>query len=211
MDKRQPYHHGNLREALIAAALDLSAAAGPEQVSLREVARRAGVSSAAPFRHFADRTALMTAVAEEAMRRLGGAVAAAMAGLPADAGPGARLKAMGRGYLAWVRDNPAHFRIVAARGAIDFAGSAVLTGHNDALQAMLSGIIAGLPGIDVATGRIAARALVYGLARMEVDGHFPSWGIGPAEAEQTALAVLDLFVDGLLARAGLRPGSGAGS
>src|SRR5579871_2109283 len=74
---RRAYHHGNLRAALVEAALALVEDVGADRVTVREAARRAGVSSGAPFRHFPDRTALLTAVAEEAMRRLRVAVDAA--------------------------------------------------------------------------------------------------------------------------------------
>ncbi|MFX8856410.1 TetR/AcrR family transcriptional regulator, partial [Acinetobacter baumannii] len=67
---RADYHHGDLRRALVAAALALAKELGPDGVTVREAARRAGVSPGAPFRHFSDRTALMTAVAEEAMAKL---------------------------------------------------------------------------------------------------------------------------------------------
>ena len=64
-----PYHHGDLRRVLIDAALKLAEKDGTEAVSVREAARRAGVSPGAPFQHFDSRAALMTAVAEEARRR----------------------------------------------------------------------------------------------------------------------------------------------
>lgn len=65
----RPYHHGDLRRVLIDAALQLAGEGGPDAVSVREAARRAGVSPGAPFRHFPSRDALMQAVAEEAQRR----------------------------------------------------------------------------------------------------------------------------------------------
>ena len=65
----KPYHHGDLRRVLIDAALQLVGEGGAEAVSVREAARRAGVSPGAPFRHFPSREALMSAVAEEAQRR----------------------------------------------------------------------------------------------------------------------------------------------
>jgi len=65
----KPYHHGDLRRVLIDAALQLVGEGGAEAVSVREAARRAGVSPGAPFRHFPSRDALMQAVAEEAQRR----------------------------------------------------------------------------------------------------------------------------------------------
>ena len=64
---RTSYRHGNLREALIEAAIQLVEEVGPENVSVREAAKRAGVSPGAPFRHFASKTALLTAVADQAM------------------------------------------------------------------------------------------------------------------------------------------------
>ena len=81
----KPYHHGDLRRVLIDAALKLAEEGGPEAVSVREAARRAGVSPGAPFRHFDSRAALMTAVAEEAQRRFRAEIEAALA-----AGAGAR-------------------------------------------------------------------------------------------------------------------------
>src|SRR5260221_2753523 len=80
-----PYHHGDLRRVLIDAALQLVGEGGAEAVSVREAARRAGVSPGAPFRHFPSRLALMTAVAEETQRRFQAEIDAALAkGLPRD-------------------------------------------------------------------------------------------------------------------------------
>ena len=79
-ERRRPakaYHHGNLVEALIAATIEIIQERGVEQLSVREVAKRAGVSPGAPFRHFRSKTALLTAVAEQAMDRLTRAVAKA--------------------------------------------------------------------------------------------------------------------------------------
>jgi AcrR family transcriptional regulator len=70
MNRAKPYHHGNLREALLRAAIRLIAEVGPTAFTLREVARRAGVSHNAPYRHFRDKDDLMTAVATEGYREL---------------------------------------------------------------------------------------------------------------------------------------------
>ena len=88
----KPYHHGDLRRVLIDAALRLAQEGGLEAVSVREAARRAGVSPGAPFRHFPSRDALMTAVAEEAQRRFRAELEAALAPVPAD-DPLARFRA----------------------------------------------------------------------------------------------------------------------
>ena len=79
----KPYHHGDLRRVLIDAALQLVGEGGAEAVSVREAARRAGVSPGAPFRHFPSRDALMQAVAEEAQRRFRAEIEAALAEAPA--------------------------------------------------------------------------------------------------------------------------------
>src|SRR5262249_48598255 len=95
----KPYHHGDLRRALIDAALKL-AEEGLPAVSVREAARRAGVSPGAPFRHFDSRDALMTAVAEEAQRRFRAEIEIALAEAP-DGDPLQRFRAFGLAYLRW--------------------------------------------------------------------------------------------------------------
>ena len=92
------YHHGNLREALIDAAVQLVEEGGPENVSVREVAKRAGVSPGAPFRHFSSKTALMTAVAEQAMSRFRAEITNAVDNVATD-DPIERFAAVGVAYL----------------------------------------------------------------------------------------------------------------
>lgn len=197
------YHHGNLREALIAQALALAAEAGLEAVSIREVARRAGVSPAAPFRHFPDKVALMTAVAEEAMARFRAEIAAALA-REVSTDPIRRIRAIGTAFLDWARRNPTHFEIISSRRAIDFAGSASLGADNAEIQAQMVGLLeeAARRGLlrvdDPQLIQITGRALVYGLARMLIDGQFPSWGVAEVEAERMMERSLDLFLVGLL-------------
>ena len=110
----KPYHHGDLRRVLIDAALKLAEEGGPEAVSVREAARRAGVSPGAPFRHFDSRAALMTAVAEEAQRRFRAEIEAALKDAPAR-DPLLRFRALGLAYLRWAMKNPAHFEIISRR------------------------------------------------------------------------------------------------
>lgn len=194
------YHHGNLRQALIDAALQLAQARGPDGVSVREAARLIGVSPGAPFRHFPNRRALMTAVAEQAAERLGIEVRAALA--RARGGPLGRLRAQGRGYLRWAGAHPAHFRIISARDQLDLQPDGALLQHIAGvraltLQALLDGQQAGqLPAQHRAADlALLARATVYGLARMQLDGHFGQWAV-PAEQEAAAMArTLDLLVD----------------
>lgn len=180
----RPYHHGNLVETLVAAAVALVEEQGLAAVSVREVARRAGVSPAAPFRHFASKAALMTAVAEQAMQRLSDSMARAMADAPKGAGPMATLRLMGQAYMAWVVANPTHFLIISSRSDIDFAGSRLLVERNEALRQTLLQLFGAAqahgqlrPGLVVEDLVLSLRALSYGAARLWADGHFPQWQV----------------------------------
>ncbi len=112
--RRETYHHGDLRNALVAAAADLVAGASPEELTLREVARRVGVNHRAAYRHFADKTALLAAVAELGYRDLVAALEAALAPL-SRATAERRLKALALAYVAFAVDHPAHYRIMFGR------------------------------------------------------------------------------------------------
>lgn len=97
MAKKQTYHHGNLRQALLEAALVLLQTKDADSLSLREVARQAGVSHTAPYRHFADKAALLAAVAEEGFITFGQYLSDAVTKAHAD--PLESLQATGEAYL----------------------------------------------------------------------------------------------------------------
>jgi len=107
------YHHGNLRAALIETATELASARGPDGVVLREVARLAGVSHNAAYRHFADREELLAEVAAIGQQRLAAAMRRRLAGVhvtdPA-ARATARLRETGRAYVLFALDQPGLFR-----------------------------------------------------------------------------------------------------
>ncbi len=203
----KPYHHGDLRRVLIDAALQLAEEGGAEQISVREAARRAGVSPGAPFRHFETRDALMTAVAEEAQRRFRAeiqtALAEATAGGLLSRDPLRRFRKLGLAYLRWAMRNPAHFEIISSARYFDHDGATELSRDNAELIAMTERLLAEafaqgqLRPSDLKTVQIAGRALVYGFARMNLDGHFPRWGVADNDVERTAEAVLDLFIGGI--------------
>jgi AcrR family transcriptional regulator len=201
----KPYHHGDLRRVLIDAGLQLVEEGGPERLSVREAARRAGVSPGAPFRHFPSRTALMTAVAEEAQRRFRDEIDAALAKTPAG-DPLARFRAFGMAYLRWAMRNPTHFEIISSGRYFDHDSAAEVSRDNAELIGMTEHLLAEafalgqLRSPALKQVQIAGRALVYGFARMNIDGHFPRWGIAETEAERTAEAILDLFIDGIAKR-----------
>src|SRR3989442_6596574 len=111
---RRSYHHGNLREALIAAALDLISKKGAAGFTFADAARAAGVSPAAPYRHFRDRDALMADVARRGFERFEQRLAAAWdEGRPS---PLAALERMGHAYLGFAREEPAYFSAMFEAG-----------------------------------------------------------------------------------------------
>ena len=201
----KPYHHGDLRRVLIDAALQLVDEGGAEAVSVREAARRAGVSPGAPFRHFPSRDALMQAVAAEAQRRFRAEIEAALAAAPAD-DPLARFRCLGLAYLRWAMRNPTHFEIISSRRLFDHDRADAVSRDNAELielteRTLAEAFAAGqLRTGDLRRVQVAGRALVYGFARMNIDGHFPRWGVAGPEAEQTAEAILDLFIEGIARR-----------
>ena len=202
----KPYHHGDLRRVLIDAALRLVGEGGADAVSVREAARRAGVSPGAPFRHFPSRDALMNAVAEEAQSRFRAEIEAALAEAPAG-DPLGRFRCLGLAYMRWAMKNPTHFEIISSRRFFDHDKSAGVSQDNAELIELTERTLAEafalgqLRSPDLKRVQIAGRALVYGFARMNIDGHFPRWGVDGAEAERTAEAIIDLFIEGIAKRA----------
>src|SRR5713101_5210209 len=95
--KPKPYHHGDLRYALIQAGLELLSEGGAAALELRKVARRAGVSHAAPYRHFADKQTLVAAINEEGFRRLAERIRSTLREAPDD--PFEQLQAIARAYV----------------------------------------------------------------------------------------------------------------
>lgn len=195
---RTGYHHGNLVEALLEAAIAVIEEKGVDALSVREVAKRAGVSPGAPFRHFSSKTALLTAVAEQAMARLTAAVRADLQAAPDD--PIARLRAVGRGYLTWALANPTHFQVISSRSLIDFHGSPALVEENEAIRLIMVDLLEQArrqgrlrPGLADDDLMYALRAFIYGTVRMWIDQHYREWKIDrpPAEAMTRAL---DLFI-----------------
>jgi AcrR family transcriptional regulator len=113
-DGRRGYHHGNLREALIRAALDLIAQKGPAGFTFADAARSAGVSSAAPYRHYRDRDALLTDVARRGFELFEARLRHAWNDGRPD--PYRAFENIGRAYLAFARDEAAHYSAMFEAG-----------------------------------------------------------------------------------------------
>ena len=110
---RSTYRHGDLRQALLDAGVELAREGGPDAVVLREVTRRAGVSPNAAYRHFSDRADLLAAVSDAAQAHAAAAIEAELAEIPSAvdaASAQERLRGVGIGYLRFARDEPGLFR-----------------------------------------------------------------------------------------------------
>ena len=108
---RASYHHGDLRRALLEAAVALIDERGPEAFTLRETARKVGGNHAAVYRHFEDKTTLLAAVAEQGFVALSARMRDAVVGIPKGETK-ARLHAMGLAYFAFGRASPSHYRVM---------------------------------------------------------------------------------------------------
>lgn len=108
MQSPRQYHHGDLRNALVIAGVEILAEAGVSGLNLRKVARKAGVSEAAPYRHFEDKQALLAAIAEDGFGRLAARMQAALSEAPDDVQ--SQLLALARAYVHFGLEHPAHMR-----------------------------------------------------------------------------------------------------
>ena len=199
---KRAYHHGNLRAALVQATLRAIAADGPDGFTLRDVARRAGVSPAAPYRHFKDKDELLAAVAGECSDRLAQMVVAAVAEAPPD-DPLAQFRQVGIACVEFAVAHPEHFRALNLPGlAARLPGEqqqkldAWHDGQRRALAAaQAAGAVANIPLDDLV---LAASALVHGLSHLIVEGQLGA--VSPARAKELAIAVTGVLGVGLLPR-----------
>ena len=195
------YHHGDLRRALIDASLALISEEGFSALTLREVARRAGVTHAAPYRHFADKEALLAAVAEEGFRSMAAQMRERMA---QESGPAERLIACGVAYVLFAVQHSAHFRVMFGPHFVqpEKHEGRSLEGVNAfglLMQCLTEGQQAGVfrPG-DTLSLALGAWSLVHGLASLMVDGVLGRTGKGAPDAEALAVAQTRMLLEGLL-------------
>ncbi|MFO0625818.1 MAG: TetR/AcrR family transcriptional regulator [Polyangiales bacterium] len=199
------YHHGDLRRALMDAALDTVAEGGVPALSLREAARRAGVSNAAPYHHFEGVQALVGALCEEGFAGLDASMRAASEGID---DPGARMVALGRAYVRFAVAHPAHYRLMFSVAPKDPMLSATDLEALPAFGLMLRQIwamqAAGLaPRGDAAPLALMAWSSVHGLASLLLDGPLREGFMGIAP-DALDLALAKVLVDGFAATARLR-------
>ena len=157
--RKRAYHHGDLAAALLRTAGNILEKEGVEGLKLRALARRAGVSHNAPYRHFPQSEALLAALAAEGFEALGEALRRA--------GAAGGLRAMGEAYVAFAIARPQRFRLMFG-GRIPLANHARLRAvATKAFEELAGALSASLPAAKDATdSSIAAWALVHGLAQL---------------------------------------------
>jgi AcrR family transcriptional regulator len=203
---RETYRHGDLRQALITAGLDLAREGGPDAVVLREATRRVGVSPNAAYRHFADRHALLAAVSASAQGQVADSMLAGVdAGGTDDAASDARrrLRAVGTGYLRFAREQPGLFRTafsvpddLANSGSPSKAGAAGLTPFQILSQTLDHLASAGvLPAERRAGAELHAWSAVHGLGMLIIDG--PLRGLTAEMIDGATARLLDMVDRGI--------------
>jgi AcrR family transcriptional regulator len=199
------YHHGDLRQALLDASLALITEEGFGALSLREVARRAGVTHAAPYRHFADKEALLAAVAEQGFRTMAARMKERM---DRETALEARLLACGVAYVLFAVEHPAHFRVMFGPHLTRPLDSSTTEGEDSAFG-LLMGSLQALHRAGLTGGgeppvlALSCWSLVHGLAALLVDRQLDvSLLSSPEQVAALAQTQTRLLMRGLLRRAG---------
>lgn len=178
--RRKDYHHGALREALLDATQALLLEGGLEGFSMRECAKRAGVSHGAPAHHFGDVKGLLTAFATVGFERM----AQRMQSYAQAAGndPERRLVAVGQAYVEFAIEHPAHFRLMFRRDQLHGSDEALQRAGAAAAQALAWALSAALEQRGVSEQTLPERCLlawsgVHGLATLVLDAELSALGI----------------------------------
>jgi AcrR family transcriptional regulator len=194
---RDTYHHGNLREALLEAGLALTRTGGAEALSLRDVTRRVGVSPNAAYRHFADRDALLAAIAGRIQQ---GMVERMHDFEPSSAPDSARaqLRAVGLGYIAFALREPGWFE-VALGSPQALPGDASIPPPLQMLVAALDRLVESgdLDAADRPGAEWPCWAAVHGFALLALNG--PLRALPASEVSKEAERTVDAIISGLLA------------
>ncbi|HUN51336.1 MAG TPA: TetR/AcrR family transcriptional regulator [Candidatus Sulfotelmatobacter sp.] len=192
---RANYHHGDLPNALVRTALRLIGRGGIAALSLREVAKRAGVSASAVYRHYADKEALLAAVAAEGFGRLNAAFVAALAAAPRQ--PRARLVALGQAYAAFALGHPEQYRLMFGNGRTDSRDERLVAEARQSFRHLEEAVAATLGRAAdepaVIAGAVAAWSLVHGYAMLRLDGRLDDL---PPDRVPDISRVLDRLVTG---------------
>ncbi len=189
------YHHGDLRAALLAEAAAMIAEGGAASVTMRALGQRLGVSRAALYRHFADKTALLVAVAAAGFNRLSDRLQTPDAGTPRSSVE--RLRRMGEEYVRFALDNPAHYRLMYGKEALTREDQPELREAANALFEQFVGVIqahqrsGAIKRQDPRAQAYVAWSAVHGLASLWIEGQILASDDIDGLIRQTTRTVLD--------------------
>ena len=190
---KQGYHHGNLRDALLAAAIEILEAEGLSALTLRAVARRVGVSQTAPYRHFEGKEALLAAVAAEGFRRKH-QIQLNYANAAPDTG---KFRAAGKGYVAFGQENPELLKLMFGAVIRDWSQYPELVAASRVnYDGLLAAAAAALPVdslVPAETVASAAWSLVHGLTLLLVDGQITPERAGAVDQDTLVEQVLNML------------------
>lgn len=185
MKRAGPYHHGDLRNALIDAAAAIVELRGLEELSLRGAARRAGVSQTAPYRHFQDKQALIAAVAADGFLMLA-------EDLVTSADGSKDIMLLAKSYVRFAQDHPARFQLMFGRDIFDRTAHEVLTDAQEQLRTVLTRVS---PSGDADT----LWAALHGLADLSVGG-LVAMGDDDLQSEEKLDHILETVLSGLASK-----------
>ncbi|MEP7103017.1 MAG: TetR/AcrR family transcriptional regulator [Burkholderiales bacterium] len=169
---RTTYHHGDLRVALLEVGERLLDEGGPDAVSLREAARRLGVTATATYRHFADKESLLAALAVRGFDAFAAALAQAAA-----AGGAVPLTGMGQAYVRFAVARPGRFRLMFGPAVADRARHPELQAAIERASVGFRGSIAAPSAHEHGVAMLRAWSMIHGLSQLLIDGMLP--GVDP--------------------------------
>jgi AcrR family transcriptional regulator len=194
----RPYHHGDLRMAVLGAAEKIVEREGVDALTLRAVARAVDVSHTAPKNHFGSLEGLLSELAAVGYRRLGETLAAAMDAAGTD--PRIRMRAMGRAYVGFGRAYPGLFLLMFRSERLDMTRPALRDAVESTRQALRNAAMSSassvtpLPPLQLAARAIASWSLVHGFAMLLLDGRLHNT-IASLSGDANADSLLEAMLD----------------
>ena len=190
------YHHGDLKAALITAAMNLLDAGGPDAVTVRAVARQAGVAHSAPINHFPDRAALLTAVANLIFADL---IAAIDEAFDAAESPIDKLRAFGPAVTAFALPQPNRYRLLWRRESLSADDRFIDEGVSQMCEQLKALLLADVPPAcrDVDSDVIALWSMTHGYVALRLDGNLIA-GNDAVSGQPRDVAIVDVLLAGLL-------------
>ena len=198
--KPQAYHHGDLRNALIQAGLELLAEGGAQKLDLRKVARRAGVSHAAPYRHFADKQALIAAINEEGFHWLAERIQSTLREVPDE--PFEQLLGVARAYVRFAQEHPWLMREMFSGLTIERETFVNLQTASKTVYKLYAEVVRrGQESGKIVDGDPAALAgvlwsVLHGLAMLIIENQMRPYADGPEGTERVTRYTIEVLYGG---------------